>query len=353
MLTQVHHACCDGMGILCFLDNLLWMYHQMVSSGGSLPSRSQADSERLRVRGQFGMTIAGWLARLPKDLIASLAAIEYFAHRPVPIASPVSGSRQESSALIFPTFASHRLSKGETSQLRDASRRMGCTLNDMLLAALFKALHRWNEVRHPEGNRGVLRIMVPVNFRTSADTAMPAANVLSMVYLDRRPHRFRTLQSLVKSVHWEMNLSKQWRLGLTLILFLRLFRLLPGGMARLLPDDRCLATAVLSNLGDLSQVLTLPQRDGLMVAGPAVIEEIDILPPIRPWTAASFSVGSYAGQITVWFTATHTVFGVRMPTNYSWRSSGRSQRSATKAYKTQPAHRSEPGFPGRNSRDFC
>ncbi len=128
---------------------------------------------------------------------------------------------------------------------------------------------------------------------------MPAANVVSLVFLDRRVGRFSSPDALARSVNRQMDYRKKWRMGLTLIHSVRLIRAAFGGIRKLIPLDWCLATAVMSNMGEPMRHTILPRRDGLVVAGNMTLEQIEALPPIRPLTCAAFGVVFYAGRLTV------------------------------------------------------
>jgi NRPS condensation-like uncharacterized protein len=297
MILENHHSCCDATGVAAFLTDMLETYAQTVAPESPKSNRPRQDPQRLRIRGRFGMTVVDWLKRLPKDFAASLAAVEFLGHRPVPVAPPGDARDGEAPRVLVPTVAAHAFSEEETARVRELKKEMNCSVNDLLLAALFLSLGRWNLLRRPETRKRVLRIMVPMSLRSAGDEAMTAANMVSYVYLDRRPHRFRSPRALIRSVRWEMGICKRWRAGLTLLQFIRLFRRLPGGLKRMLPEDRCVATTVLSNIGDLTRSIALPQRDGLLTAGNVVLERYDVLPPVRPLTSASFGVNTYAGRL--------------------------------------------------------
>lgn len=298
MLIQTHHACCDGLGYMGFINDLLATYHETLSPGVTLP-RGPHMPERLRVRGKYGMTFARWLARVPKDLVASLAAIEYFSHRPVVLA-PSDGATTPRDAAPTPLLVWQTLSQAETSLLRQAARKLDSSVNDLLLTAGFFAVNHWNLRHDPQGPQGVVRIAIPVSLRGPDDGPMPAANVMSLLYLDRRPHRFASARALLRSVRREMSFCKNWRLGLTMIHFIRAFRVLPGGLSRMLPEDRSLATAVLSNLGNITDYLSVPRLDdGRPVAGNMILDSWSPMPPLRPGTHLSIGVYSDAGRMTL------------------------------------------------------
>jgi hypothetical protein len=169
-------------------------------------------------------------------------------------------------------------------------------VNDLFLAALFRAMDDWFAVHRPAARQAYLRIMVPINLRSHDDREMPAANVVSMVNLDRRPARYRDGRQLLKSLSREMAVVKRCRLGITLHHLVSLFRYL-GKLAWLVSEGRCLSTCVLSNLGEPA-VLTanVPEEASNQ---PLVLTALNFLPPIRPLTAAAFGVVTFRGCVGV------------------------------------------------------
>lgn len=299
MLLQFHHACCDGFGAVRFLEDLLAAYHNAIGEDSQKVCLPRLDVGRLRVRGKFGMNPLKYVLRAHKELAGALGLVEYLALRPVPLASQGSGSSGEIAGGEFPASSVHTFSVPETEQLRRATKQIGCTVNDLLLRDLFLALHDWMLQRDPQNKAGWLRIMIPVNLRSPADAVMPAANVVGMVFNDRKLRKLSSPGRLMSILRMEMRVCKRWRLGLSMVHVLGLARRFRGGLQRLLPADRCVATSVLSNLGDLADETVLPRRDGRIVAANMTLERVELLPPLRPMTQASFGAVSYAGRLTI------------------------------------------------------
>ena len=67
----------------------------------------------------------------------------------------------------------------------------------------------------------------------------------------------------------------------------------------LLGSDRCLATAVLSNLGPQLGELPVPYRHGRACIGGLQLEQVELLPPVRRHTRAALGVVTYAGELTL------------------------------------------------------
>ncbi len=296
MLMQMHHACCDGLAMVQIAEDILVEYHRRV--GGAAEWRP-LDHNRLRRRGHFGMSRLGRLRRAPFDLVAGLAALEYFGHRPVPLGPLRAPAPDCSVPPDYPALLTDALTREETGRLRLAAKRQGVTVNDLMLRDLFLTLHDCTEETGTGKNRQIIRIMVPMDLRVPADKATPAANLVSMTYLDRRPGRFANAAKLLASIHREMRLLKWGRAGITLIRGIEVAERLPGGLRNILPYHRCLATAVLSNIGIIERMFQFPTVDGRCGAGEAVLESIGAAPPLRPMTRASFITLCCAGRLDI------------------------------------------------------
>jgi len=73
----------------------------------------------------------------------------------------------------------------------------------------------------------------------------------------------------------------------------------PGGIPWLLRDGRTRATTVMSNMADPTGQFALPRRDGYVVAGDVTLRRVEVLPPLRPLTRATFGVVTYVGRLTI------------------------------------------------------
>ncbi len=298
MLMQMRHLCCDGLGLAQIIEDLLLEYQRRFDGRAELPPLRTLDPQRLRRRGHFGLGWGGSLCRLPLDLAAGLAAFEYFGHRPTPIGGTESPLKDDGVPLDYPPLLSHALTAEETKGVSAAAKRQSVTVNDLLLRDLFVALDGRITADDPDKESPLIRIMIPMSLRVPGDEATPAANIVGMTYLDRRPSKFQETK-LLASVHREMRLLKWVRAGITLNQAIRVVERLPGGLRTMLPYERCLATAVLSNWGILERMLRVPQTDGFYRAGDAILERVGAAPPIRPLTRAAFLVIHYAGRLNI------------------------------------------------------
>lgn len=297
---QFHHACCDGLGAMQFVNDVLAEYGAARNDSSCKRACHVLEPDRLLHRKSFGLTPLRRLLRLPQEFLGLLGAVEFFSHRPPSLASASGADSVENNPqpATFPRWINHRFGPEQTDRLRQAARAEGVTLNDLLLTSLFWAIDDWFDVHCPAARQRFSRVMVPMNLRGVADANMPAANIVSMVNVDRRPIRYASRRRLLKSISLEMAIIKRCRLGLTMHHFLRAMRWI-GKMSWLLPADRCLSTCVLSNLGEVTTPADSANGEHSSPASRLELISLDFLPPIRPWTAAAFGISTYRGCTTI------------------------------------------------------
>jgi hypothetical protein len=186
-------------------------------------------------------------------------------------------------------------------RLREVARRRGATVNDLLLRDMFVTIAAWNARWGGGSRRAWLRILMPANQRVAGEIPMPAANEVSMSFLSRRAGQCDDARRLLDGIRRETLHVKRTRRALRFIHAIEWVQWLCGGMPRLLVSDRCVATAVLSNLGDATRwfTATFPSRSGRLVAGNVALEAITGAPPIRPKTSAAVLVTRCNGETSV------------------------------------------------------
>jgi hypothetical protein len=181
--------------------------------------------------------------------------------------------------------------------------RQDPTVNDFLLCNLFQTLREWN-LEQASQHDGWLRIGVPVKLSNGHDDRMSAANSVSFTFLTRRASQCAAdSPTLLAGIHGETDAYTRCRRAMMFLAGIRLMRLIPGAMSLWLGANRCMATAVLSNLGDINRLFgaKFPCRDGRIIAGDLILEDIVGTPPIRRHTHASFGAGTYAGRLWMTF----------------------------------------------------
>lgn len=298
LVLQLHHACCDGKGLLQFVADLMTAYAKRVSPSSDLPDLADLPPEALRQRGTLGLTGIQLLRKFSSQIIGLQGIGQFFFRRAAPVlAGPKTLPRQLPST--FPSAITRRLAADDLQRLNACVQEAGVTVNDWLIRDLFLALADFQSRHQPGVEEGWMRISIPVNLREASTVPMPAANIVSMVFPERRHRDCRDPKRLLSSIHDEMQRIKRYQLGLTFVLSLQALRLLPSGISWLTGGDDCATTSVLSNLGnDLSRI-ALPRRDGRIAVGNATLDDVEALVPLRSGTAGTFAVIFYAGAMQV------------------------------------------------------
>ncbi len=297
LVVQFHHACCDGAGIFQFIHDLLVLYAQ---SRGTSPRRSLPtyEPERLAGRGSFGLNWRKLLGMARKQSVGLLGVRQFLWRSPAPLIphqrEPASAPTPEpypaACAAHFPAELSHGL--------RSAAAGLGVTTNDLLARDLFVAMTAFRRQRHLADDDW-LRLMVPVNLRNAADRRLPAANVVSSIFLDRTGADCDDRSGLLASIHDETQLIKDNELGFTFVFSLHAHRLVPGGLRRAAGGHRCSATAVFTNLGKVLSRTGLPRQGNALMCGEARLDRVEILAPLTPYTCAAFAAGWFGDRLSI------------------------------------------------------
>lgn len=302
LALQVHHTCCDGIGAIQFVEDLIMAYAAAVGGQPIESSLRALDADLLPQRNDFGLTLRRRLWRLPADLVGLARVVQFATRRGEPLATPRLETEDSGISKGGPVLRAFQSDEALLQGLFSEARSQGASLNDVLLRDLFLALRDWSEystdsdTAERRGSRA--RVMVPINLRRPADRQLPAANVVVMTFLDRKLRPELDRHRLLRAIRNRTRLIKRLQLGLTGAQFVKFLveRKILGGM---LARDQCLATTVLSNVGEVFRGVDLPRSEGRLLVGDARLEEIEVYPPIRRKTWAAFGVLSYAGRLSV------------------------------------------------------
>ncbi|MGA2068739.1 MAG: chromosome condensation protein [Thermoguttaceae bacterium] len=298
LVVNVHHACADGLGVMQFLGDLLLAYAAAVGGPAAARPMRRVDPSLLARRGEYGLTAGKLLRLLPKVLWwGLLGAREFLMRKPTPLVPHVPVPRDAPLPENYPAVLVHEFSVAETTAMRVAARQRRVTVNDQLVSAWFLAMDGWRQSRGLGGDKRWLRLMVPMSLRGPEDREMPAANIVSTLYIDRRPRELVDPAVLLDGIHDELALYKRHQLGVLFVLSLQLCRWLPGGLERTVRRKPSLGTAILTNVSRPLDLVRLPREDGKLVAGNVVLETCDGFPPIRPGICAALGVMGYAGRL--------------------------------------------------------
>jgi hypothetical protein len=298
---RFHHATCDGLAAFQVLGDTLTAYSYGLGETKRHLTEQPIDWNLLQERGKFGLTVPRLLRMFPRQLLGLFGACQFFVRRPVQLAGlhpkQSSSDRSEDGATAWPASLSCQFTPQETLDLRSAARNQQVTVNDLLIRDWFLTLGALQHSRRTDEASFWLRTSVPISLRGLRDRRMPAANVVSMVFLDRRPSQLDDPAELLRSIRQEMNLIQRNRLEFTFVFSLGLGRRILGRLNWLMPGEKCTASSVLTNLGGLFGRLRVP-RDAQrrLTFGQATLTSVDVLAPLRPGTRLALGVFRYAGR---------------------------------------------------------
>lgn len=296
IMFHFHHACADGVGIFAFIEDLLTGYNN-ATPGAKPATPRKLEPERLRTRCNSALenpTIWQGLC----DVASGIAsAYRFFSERPLPLTSGLAPAAPDAprkqSGMI-----TKALSNETTVALRKFSTESKVTLNDLLLRDLFLTLHEQIERQGYAVRRRHLRILMPQNLRGRGDSAMPVTNDVGFAFLTRHGDFCMKLDELRKSLAWETSAIRSSHLSRYFIGGLEAVQGM-GALPWILNGKICFATAVLTNFGNSWRrfAAKLPVSGGGLVAGNLAYDSLVGVPPVRPNTAAAFSVTTTADQI--------------------------------------------------------
>jgi hypothetical protein len=296
LTLHFHHSAADGAGIVAFLRDLLLGYAKRRDRNitAELPT---LDESKLLHRGSFGIT----LRKLPKILLdqltGSIWCIRFALHRPEPVVPVDRNTRFDELVADYSCIISRSVSPLVSREYRLKAKSKSIKLNDQIVADFLNTMVRWRtQEKIPQSNKWI-RMCIPMNERSVEDGAVPACNIVSMGFLDRRPSECLKPAKLLKSIQWQMGVLKRKRLGLTVILTMLGGRYIPGAFAQITHARKCRSTCVLSNMGEPFAGLPLATDSGKLIVGDVRLENIEIVSPLRPLTQAAFVVFSYANQL--------------------------------------------------------
>ncbi len=296
LMLQIHHCCCDGLGAVNFVQTLLTAYQRLYASESMSTLEAKFDPRLLCDR---DLSCSTWRRILKTSWHAIFRISRHFKTRPVPLATPRPLPSDHSGEDQFPRFQTLTFDAADTKQLRATAKRLGVSLNDLLLRDLFLILDDWNR-RHSADHRSqTIRICMPVNLRRSTDHRMPAANVLSLSFLDQDAKQLADPRRLLEDVHVQTTQTTRLAKSLAFVPVLRLLGMIPGQLHARARRTHCQSSAVLSNLGVLGAGSPLLGVDRRMRSGGLTLESIEAVLPLRPFTHAAIVALNYGGKLSL------------------------------------------------------
>lgn len=301
LVFQFHHACTDGLGGVQFIGDLLAWYGQKTApEGAELPEIEPVCFERLRARTNYSHIES---EAPPKTVscpvMLSKKLMKLLRRQPVPLTA--TRKNAIGSALEFPAIISRSIDRHTLQQLKVVAARKSVELNDLYLLEMFQTIRAWNQKHGKNQDSQWLRIGMPTSLRTPLHDQMPAANIVSYMFLTRRSGDCQKPDELLSDIHRQTSTIVNQQQGRFLAIGLKYVLKIPGLLWCLLRMNRCFTSVILTNVGDIRRQFTarFPLKQGRCVAGNVTLDVLTGAVPVRPNTRLSTSVGTYAGNLYI------------------------------------------------------
>jgi hypothetical protein len=279
LIVRFHHAVSDGIGIFSAFEDLVRFYNSSTTDEAHVDETDvmHAKIQKLHLRD------ARPLKNGLKQILWNMQRIMPFVMRLPNVERPWNVRMRDSNQMPRWTTVRSFGTADNMAAITQAAKASRCTVNDLMVTAMFEAL----SATAPSA-KGWWRVGVPVSMREPAHETMSAANCVSMVFLDRRQLTLENKRALIRSVERELSLVKQRKTGDALWLVMRWLTRWPRLLEVLLGSPFSQCSAVLTNLGR-------PFHGSENIHGLDFrLESLDTIPPLRRGTCLALSVNSYA-----------------------------------------------------------
>jgi len=293
VVARGHHAAVDGLAGIQLLTEFLRMYEDLATLDRSPPDPTLLPL-RAQLQRQSDARPEESAGLLPSLLFVLWDLATFTARSATPLRSEGPLPPPEST---YPGFLVRLVDAPTSRHIRWAARDLGGTVNDLLLAAWFHALAKWNDPEHPFRSSRRLRILIPTSLRSRAHARMPVANAVGCAFLERRERDAGDLRALFRGIVEETRKVRRDRLGDVFTYVLSWIDRVPGLLRYILTRPDTFATAVLSNMGEVTT--GHPGKTASTETGRAVPQLLRFMAitPLREGTRASLLLTRCRGEM--------------------------------------------------------
>ena len=294
----VHHACCDGRGMLQLAGDLFAAYATERGEGARWPGPVRREPELLNGRGRLARGARERLGLLWTLATGVPASLRFLLRRPSPLVvktRPTSAPSGSDAAVSC--FVDFELGETETRALQQSARAAGAMPNDLMLRDFFVTLARCRACWGETDPRAWLRVMVPFDLRTSAEARMPAASILSPVFLDRRDADMADPDRLLAGIARELETIKRRRWHLLFVAGFTLTRPFERLVEKIMRRPDCRLTASFTNLGRIPPRELPTGAKGRVEAGGVRVNAIHAAGANRPGQHLTLAVVAHEGRL--------------------------------------------------------
>ncbi len=295
-IIHVHHAICDGKAVRDVFYDV--MNHYAIAMGQPVPL-SALRPEIFPHRNRLANTWRDRLKTFPSQALGLWLNHHFQKKKIAPLSEKAAGENAPEPMAAYPALVSRRLPEGCFRKVRDEAVREKVTSNDIFLRDLFHSLKLWREWKEEGDPMDWLCVVLPVDMRKPLDRFLSAANVTSIVTLDRRMKSLDNRIRLLSRIHKDMNWVKHRGLRFTFWTMLKLRRFLPHGIVRYSQRPKCQGSIIFANHCQLATRSPLLSKKRMIEAPGLQMTEVTMVSPIRSGTMAALVVGSYANRLLI------------------------------------------------------
>jgi hypothetical protein len=321
---ETHHASSDGLGIRQFLRDAFLAYDQLTKDTACVPQLPKIAYDRLSTRGTFSRPKPSEESRSTTLWEKLVGAYHFHFLGPTPVAAPKSSSSGDSKQLqhhffrhtfdreetekierVHAAFALRVLTEGSNANGVGSSQPIGLeslsTFNDSAIARMMQVLAAWNQSHGAVPPNQRIRIMVPTDLRTLSDSRAPATNRIGFGFVVAALKDCHHFVGLLKSVRLQINAIRKYRLGLDFVEIFGLLASYPRIAEWLIRRKRCLATGILTNMGDSFGRFRkhFESKAGSFKVGDVHVESFAGFPPLRTKTLFGVGMSHCSGKLTM------------------------------------------------------
>lgn len=314
VFLQFNHVATDAGGSLQFLSALFERYAKLaagepVPSGETQQKPLPASLGKVKIDARLAWLLAKEAVRWGFYVLNPWRT-RVWRIKPPQTPTAVGHRWEPGETPAAPFTREHFFSCEETASIRQTAKRLGVTVNDLLVTACFRAAHRWRLWRDGPRRKPLrvfYRMAVPVNLRDEPAKFGLLGNVVSILFLDCRPRACEKLPPLELLKRNAATMRKLKRTGAARVMLRAIQGLhdLRWGKKRqrwgaelYLRHQPAYGSFVLSNLGVLFSGCDLPRTpDGKLCVADLVLDDIRLASPRTINTALFFPIATYANQL--------------------------------------------------------
>jgi len=289
----VHHAICDGAGAILVINEWLVIYANLAAERGAIDGLQRLEAGRLKTRNHLGMLRWSYWKHVLKQPVALFGAAKFIFRKSVNLTD----HRDVPDGVVgrYPALAGRWVDADAVRVLGQESRRLGVTLNSIMLGRLFASLSPFLAEDKAGHEKAWLRVILPISIRGMADRRLPAANRTTIVQLDRRTNEFALSDSFYQNLDREVRIIRGWQLDKMFLISIRLLSMFDPLLRKAAGNRKSRGTVVFTNLGEPFR----QQLKSKIPLGREAIDQFDLVGPVREGTPLNYTVARHGDQLRV------------------------------------------------------